>query len=145
MSGSQKEKRGESPEALKKFPESYFNQPGLKQWWAPSVSATLWSWAVICNQDTEPWYLKEKVLIYHLPIITLAEYFIYNILSNPLNIFMWLILLKSLFWKWGKLRFTEIKPFNEASIAGELQLFKYAKKKVSSSQPGADLTLINGY
>lgn len=41
MSGSQKEKRGESPEALKKFPESYFNQPGLKQWWAPSVSATL--------------------------------------------------------------------------------------------------------
>lgn len=53
--------------------------------------------------------------------------------------------------KMRKLRFTEIKPFNEASIAGELQLSKYVKKSkqlsIAGSRPNTNnwvLVLVEG-
>lgn len=114
-------KRGESGRKPRgcpfKSPGSCFSQWGSNQWWSASVTALLWSEVVICNQNIEPRYLEDKVLLMNSPITTLGDHFIYKISSNLQKYPLEPVLLKPLFWKWGN-QFPKRKPFDQNSIAG---------------------------
>lgn len=70
-----------------------------KQWW-PACDLLLQSEAVICSENTEPWYINGKIFIAHSQIITLVEYFMYIISSNPHKNPVWPVPFTFLFWKW---------------------------------------------